>query len=256
MDAEICFILPAYNRYLYCRRAALSFFQNTRRPGVVVMLDDASPYYDRQDWAAWREGMPEDRLIFKRYTRNGGLTRSWNAGLQLSRELNCRFAVAGNSDVIFTPGWEEGLIQQVENGCHLVGPVTNAPGMTNDGRQSVTNYYPGYKVTDDPVYLEQVASYLRQRYAEAPLVDVAINGFFMFARTDTWHAGAFDSQHVFDPKNKMTGNEDELQKRWKRRGMKIGFTPSSFIFHYRAVTRGDRYKARGWYRASDLTQSP
>ena len=74
----------------------------------------------------------------------------------------------------------------------------------------------------------------------------------MLARTDVWWKGKFDKQYVFDPRKKMAGNEDELQKRWKRIGQRSGFVPSSFIFHYRSVTRGERYKDRGWHRLEDI----
>jgi GT2 family glycosyltransferase len=48
----------------------------------------------------------------------------------------------------------------------------------------------------------------------------------------------------------MTGNEDELQARWAKKGMKSGVVLSTFIFHYRSVSRGDKYKWGRWYRQS------
>jgi hypothetical protein len=46
----------------------------------------------------------------------------------------------------------------------------------------------------------------------------------------------------------MTLSEYELQGRWRKDNLHIGFCPGSFVFHYRAVTRGDRYKRGKWYR--------
>lgn len=253
-EAEVAFILPLYNKFAYGRRAALSFFKYTQTTGVVICVDDASPYYPRQDWNAWRKGIPEDRLVFKHFGVNGGLTRSWNYGLKVARDLGCKYAIAGNSDILFTPHWEEGLIYHLENGYQLVGPISNAPGVTNGGKQRVDNYFPGYRVTDDPAYLKQVAEYVYQRNPKNKIVPCAINGFFTMAKVDQWWRGAYNAEHVFDPAKIMTGNEDELQRRWHKNKWRTGFVPSSFIFHYRAVSRGDRYKHRGWYRIDDINR--
>lgn len=256
--AEIAFILPLYNKFIYGRRAALSFFKYTHRPGLVIALDDASPYYPRQDWNAWRKDLPEDRLVFKHFGKNAGLTRSWNEGLAIARSLGVDYAVCGNSDVLFTPNWEEGLIYQVsKNGYSLVGPVTNAPGVTNQGRQRVDNYFPDYDSQNySPEYLARVAEYCYRQYPAEKVEPCNINGFFMLARTETWWTGSFNDTYVFDPAKAMTGNEDELQRRWHVKGWKTGFVPSSFIYHHRAVSRGERYKHRGWTRitAEDMNK--
>ena len=83
---------------------------------------------------------------------------------------------------------------------------------------------------------------------------ININGFFMLAKTTRWWEGKFNEQHVFDPSKIMTGNEDELQRRWHKQQFRTGFVPSSFVFHYRAVSRGDRYKHKGWLRIDDINK--
>jgi hypothetical protein len=59
----------------------------------------------------------------------------------------------------------------------------------------------------------------------------------MVALTNTWFDGAYDQDYVFDPKHKMTKNDDEIQGRWTRLGKKMGICPGSFVWHYRSVTR-------------------
>lgn len=253
-DIQIVFVLPSWNRFIYARRAAQSFFKYTEAKCGVIMVDDASPYWEKQDWKIWLEGLPEDRVMVHRFPSNNGLTRSWNYGLNAAQKCGAEYAIAGNSDILFTPGWEHGLIKQLNSGYHLVGPVTNAPGHTNQGRQQVANYYPKYRVRDDPEYLSKVADYLRQTYTVNRVIDSKINGFFLMSRTELWMAGKYDKTHVFNPANKMTKNEDELQGRWSRRKWRIGFVPGSFIFHYRAVSRGDRFKHHGWFRIDDVTK--
>ncbi len=252
-DAEIAFVCPLYNKFAYGRRACLSFLKYTKRSGVVIAVDDASPFYPNQDWDAWRAGIPENRLVFKHFGENDGLTRSWNFGLTVAKNLGIKYCICSNSDVLFTPGWEEGLVYHLDHGYHMVGPVSNAPGVTNSRRQQVQNYFPGFKLTDDADYLKKVADYLRAKFSTNVIQGVLpINGFFMLAKTAVWWKGAFDETHVFNPAKKMAGNEDELQKRWHKQKWKTGFVPSSFIFHYRAVSRGDRFKDRGWLRLADV----
>lgn len=254
----IAFINPIYNGFVYARRTALSFFKYTPEDlnPICINVDDCSPLYDQQPWDYWYQDMPMERSEHQHFAVNGGLTRSWNWGLQRARELGCKYAIAGNSDVLFTPGWYEGLMWHLEHGASLVGPVTNAPGWSNKNsqRQNVRNFFPNYQVEDDADYCAKVATHVKQTYAIEKFVEIDINGFFTMSTVDTWWKGAFDANHVFDPKNKMVGNEDELQARWRAKKMKCGFVPSSFVFHYRAVSRGDKHKHTGWTRldADDL----
>ena len=253
MPAKIAVAIPTYNKFAYARRACLSALKHTKSPIRLYVIDDASPKYQQQNWDLWKQGIPDDVLRFHHFEKNGGLTRSWNTALQWAREEGCEYTVCTNSDILFTPHWEEGLLHQLDRGYHLVGPVSNAPGQTNGGRQRVGNFFPGYKVTDDAAYLAKVARYLRAKQSLDKIVGgLPINGFFMIAKTSVWWEGAFDDKHVFNPAKKMAGNEDELERRWRKRGFKIGFVPSSFVFHYRSVSRGDRHKQKGWHRLDDI----
>lgn len=247
----IIFVLPTYNKFAYARLAVFSFFKYSPPDSHCVVVDDASPFFPYQDWNAWLDGLPQGRVTLQHFETNAGLTRGWNWGLDYARRLGAEYAIAGNSDIIFTPEWAPPLLYHLAGRYHLVGPVTNAPGPTNRGQQSVRHYYPGYKVTDDPAYLASVAEHLRRTRPIHEIVPCAINGFFTMARTESWWEGAFDAQHVFNPAKRMTGNEDELQQRWQASGRRVGFVPSSFIFHYRAVSRGKRYRHTGWHRPVD-----
>jgi GT2 family glycosyltransferase len=248
----IAFINPIYNAFPYARRAAFTFFKHTPAElnPVCFNIDDHSPGYKQQDWDSWHRGLPVERCVFHRFGENGGLTRSWNYGLDLARKAGCKYAIAGNSDILFTEGWYESLIYHLDNGMDMVAPVTNAPGWTerNSQRQNVRNYYPDYQLDDDSGYLTKVARYLKENYPIEQIERRDVNGFFMMGTIDSWWDGAFDAQHVFDPRHRMTFNEDELQLRWKRKSKKVGFIPSSFVFHYRSVSRGDKHKHTGWMR--------
>lgn len=256
----IVFINPVFKKFAYARRAALSFFKHTPAElnPLCLVVDDFSPpeFWNKQDWDVWMRDLPADRVITQRFPDNGGLTRSWNWGLRTARDLGADYTICGNSDILFSPHWYEGLLYHLNHGYHMVGPVSNAPGPTNRGRQKVHNFYPGYEVSDEAINIAIVAEYLHEQVAVSRVQKININGFFLMAKTDVWWSGAYNPRCVFDPKHKMTFNEDELQRRWSKLQRRVGFVPSSFIFHYRAVSRGDRHKHGAWHRLqhSDLNK--
>lgn len=232
MTPTVCVIIPTFNHFEYARRAVQSLLRcPVRRTRIrYLLVDDASPEWDAVDWNTW----PEPDCHKLRFARRGGLTRSWNAGLRVAVSMGAEYAVCTNSDVLFSPQWFAPLADALENGFHLVGPVTNAPG--DAPAQDVQCYLPDAKVvTDSPKQIDSIARALRK--AAPVAVSAPINGFFMMAKTERWRQGAFSRHCVFDPGFPLVGNETELQKRWKKAGMVTGFVPSSFVFHYRSVSR-------------------
>jgi GT2 family glycosyltransferase len=246
---EVVVIVPSFSHFGYAKTTVETALAHT--PGCkVALVDDASPDWKKQDWKKW----PLAGMHLHRFARNGGLTRSWNYGLRLARDWGAPYAVCANSDLLFTPGWFEALKASLAAGCHLAGPVTNAPG--HNPLQQVARYLPDYKLTDDPRYLAKAAARLGRLFQPGHFVKARLNGYCMAARTDVWWSGTHDKDSVFDPKHKMVLNEDELQGRWKKLGRLAGAVPASFVFHYRGVSRrhGHRGKeGRGWFRKSKGT---
>lgn len=267
MGVRIGFICPSYNNFDYALRTIQSFFKHTPG-GYCIFLDDCSPYWTPEWQSKFASALPTPRgdqgMYILRFATWGGLTRSWNYGLKIALEQQLDFCVAGNNDILFTEGWQDGLLASLAHGYRLVGPVSNAAGVSSDGKADVWRYLSEYHLTDDPAYLNAVAQELRSKFAGV-VVDTKINGFFMMAKTADWWDGAYNyaDGHVFCPRNDftskgkpnatplMTLNEDELQGRWMAKGWKTAVVPSSFIFHYRAVSRGPRYCKGRWYRMPD-----
>ena len=232
MPPTVCVIIPTFNHFEYARRAVQSLLRCPLRSAKLryLLVDDASPEWDEVDWKTWPE--PDCRKL--RYSRRGGLTRSWNAGLREAISIGAEYAVCTNSDVLFSPHWFEPLADALGNGFHLVGPVTNAPG--DAPAQDVLHYLAGTElVTDSAKKIDSIARALRN--AATAAVPAPINGFFMMAKTECWRQGAFSRHCVFDPAFPLVGNETELQERWRKAGMVTGIVPSSFVFHYRSVSR-------------------
>lgn len=128
--------------------------------------------------------------------------------------------------------------------------MTNAPG--HRPFQQVAGRI-DFLLTDDDWYLDEAQERLCDDNHDSPVLLGPINGFLMAAKTTTWAKFADRDGCVFstDKQYKMTRNEDELIGRFHRAKLKVGAVPSSFVFHYRGVTRpqGRRGKeAKGMYR--------
>jgi glycosyltransferase involved in cell wall biosynthesis len=256
----IAVIVPTYEAFDYSRRTLLSLFKYTPNAAAIV-VDDGSPNWNDQ----WYEGVG-GRVITHRFEKNGGLTRSWNKGLRIAENTTAEYTVCGNNDILFTTGWWRGMVGALKDGLSLTGPLSNAPGVTAKGLQGITLYVKNYVLTDDPKYNNRLATRLYKTYhfehRETP-----VNGFFMMARTETWVKHAYDAEHAFKPVNHyapsgrrnptplMTCNEDELQSRWRKAGLRCGVALGSYIFHYRSVSRGKKF-AKGQFLRIKGTGGP
>lgn len=259
---DVGLVIPTYGAFEYAKTTIESAFEHTQGSLCVLMVDDASP-----DWEAHGVPLYEDcrsryghaRFRSVRYVENGGLTRSWNCGLNYfnSPECEAEHICCANSDLIFTRNWDLPLRAAAE-AFALVGPMTNTPGTCEE--QDYKTLMRDLRLTDDPKLLDREARFIAKVYAGMTRQVKAINGFCLFARRDTWFSGAFAQEEVFRPRNDfnskgqrnptplMTLNEDELQHRWTNLGRKFGICFDSLVFHYRSVSRGERYAKGDWQR--------
>jgi glycosyltransferase involved in cell wall biosynthesis len=259
----VCPIYDAMNFDSYTRLSLESFFATTPN-GVALVVDDGSAGWSDNYVKSLKDYVnvyPGTDLHAIHFPKNGGLTRSWNAGLAKADELQLDYAIAGNNDVIFTEKWYEGMVHALANGYSLVGPLSNAPGITAAGKQEINRYVNSYRLTDNIDELNKTAKQLHEQNL-GKVIESKVNGFFQMATMAAWRKGKYDAKHYYRPVNThtakgrknptplMTLNEDELQSRWAAKGMKSVISLSTFIFHYRAVSRGDKYKMGKWYRKS------
>jgi GT2 family glycosyltransferase len=245
-----CFICPTYGCYDYARAAVKSFFEHTPS-GVVVIVDDAHPGFHKFWDDKWN-------VIAHQFKQRRGLTRSWNYGLIQARNIGAKYAICGNSDILFTPGWDLGPTALLEDDTvGLVGPLSNAPGLISpkrnvwDQKQNIWDHVTGYEPSSTPERLAGVSAHLARLYKATDHLPVrAVNGFFMIGRTASWWEGKYDKRHVFNPAPRyaMIGNEMELQRRHLARGWRSLVSLRTYIFHYRSVTRGEKFKVGMWHR--------
>jgi glycosyltransferase involved in cell wall biosynthesis len=236
---KVAVVIPTYNQFEYAKIAVESCLKNTVNC-LVILVDDGSPQWNPADWSKY----PKSQMLIHRFPKNDkNLTRSWNKGIQIALQNKCQIIVAANSDLKFPPNWTKGIIETLDAGAGAVGPMTNAPGHRT--RQNVKHCIPNYKVKDSDGHIANVSSELIKNHTGR--VDKGpLNGFCIAAKAATWKAGAFAfPEHFFNPKFKMTRNEDELMGRWKKQGISSLIACSSFVFHYRGVTRRPSGKGAG-----------
>lgn len=251
MKEKFALIIPAYGQFDYVALCLKSLARYTSDYRCIV-IDDGSPDWDEAWLAEFRKLIPADRFYFERFETNRGPTAAWNRGLELARQFQNEFAVIVNSDTLFSPGWMLRTQQALEN-IDLVGPMSNAPG--EHVQQQIQKRLSGYRLDDSHDALVAMAHKLKRKFGGLIKPGI-INGFWMAAKTATWWQNAFDAAHVFDPKNRVTGNETEFQKRFKG---KIGAAQDIFIFHYRSVSRGlenvEPEYCQGAFRPAGLSAS-
>jgi GT2 family glycosyltransferase len=264
---KLAVIVPTHSHFEYAARAVRTALEKTSRdvdPHAIV-VDDGSP-----DWLSGKalaQILPDGlfaagRVTVYNFRDNGGLTRSWNRGLEIARDLGADYACCANSDVVFSQNWDKPLrvlLDGIGGAPSLVGPVTNAPG--TEEAQLVRRHLDDYRLSDAQGDVDATGAALYARYGVS-FSDATLNGFCLLARTQAWWDNAFDAAagHVFKPRNDfnskgqpnptplMTLNEYELQRRWHARGLRTGYCPGSFVFHYRAVSRGGQHRRGLWMR--------
>lgn len=220
-------IIPSFNHFEYVHLACESA---AKTPGaVVIVIDDASPQWPG-DRIVRGYLPPTVPFVIRRYDGNEGLSRSWNAGLRICRDMGLPYAVCGNSDLVFSNGWWA----PIEDALKLhdfAGPLTNAPGHVN--AQNVANYLNDYDLSDDPDNIDSTGRELRSKF-NSSFPRSMINGFCIAGKTGSFFQL---SSEPFDPSIPLGGNEDDFFDRAKERDLKACIVPSSFVFHYRSVTR-------------------
>lgn len=262
---KVGFVCPVYKSdefHKYTELSLRSFFETTPG-GVGIVVDDGSAAWNAAYESQLRgliAAHPTCDINFYHYPTQFGLTRSWNRGLMIAHELGLDYAIAGNNDVIFTQQWASGMLHALQHYA-LAGPLSNAPGVTAGGRQEIHKHIKNYTLTDDRRYLDKIASEIHSKHL-GKVIDSPINGFFQMASMSAWRKGMYSAVDYYRPINNhtsrgtrnptptMTLNEDELQVRWRKLGLQSAVVLSSFIFHYRAVSRGDKYKRGKWFRQS------
>lgn len=166
-----------------------------------------------------KEYFPEIMIIYiNDQNKNGGLTATWNDGIDLCIKNKCNTIILSNDDILFDNSIKN-IIKEATNerGLKYFGPITNNPGPSEINKLQ----YGTKPMNKKPYTLIYNNNYIN------------INGFFMVFPKHVLIKNKFNKDKYFDPSYPFGGNETE----WFNRFIKIGgepiLVPSTFIYHYK-----------------------
>lgn len=227
--------------------------------GVVITTHGNNGIYARQCLECYLRNIPEAFIVFfvntsedeitlsveKDYPqinyiyisdqkKNGGLTGTWNQGIQMCIENNCEIIILSNDDIFFD-GSIKYIIEESESTkkteMKYFGPITNNPGPTIQNKES---QYGTIALDKEPYVCNYRGNHIN------------LNGFFMVFPRHVLENNMFDNENYFDPSYPFGGNEVEWYQRFiKKKGIPI-IVPKTFIYHY---------KLKNWRKNKELNDT-
>ena len=145
--------------------------------------------------------------------KNGGLTGTWNQGIERCFMNKCENVILSNDDLFILPNIHY-ILQELDR-CNdrelkYFGPLTNEPGPSN------ASQYHLFARREEPYRITQ-----------------NLNGFFMAFPKHVLLVNKFDRANYFNPAYTFGGNEVEWNKRFLVKGGKPMVVPRSFVYHYK-----------------------
>lgn len=239
---DVGLIIPVRDHWDYVIRTIDTAARHTPE-ALVLVMDDAS--------TEWSDDLPRrlaslvapGQLLFHRFHTHGGLTRSWNAGLRHCRDRGLTYAVPANSDLAFSPGWWTPLRCLLDaRTASFVGPLSNAPG--HQLEQDVRRLLPSYATDDTDTAIAACAAHLAAAFGGEHERAKKLNGFLVAGRTADYWSLALSPDAVYDPRIPFDGNEDDFHRRAVRQRHRLAIAHSSFVFHYKGVSRDTSHLVR------------
>ena len=217
-------------------------------PGVVITTNGYNGVFARQCLECFIRGLKvfnnyyivlfinesEDdiTLQFKKYRNEnidiiyiedqdafGGLTGTWNKGIDMCLGNDCDVIILSNDDILF-----DNCINNLIISCYkekkkmkYFGPTTNNPGPTIQN-QCQYNTQP----CNEP---NKIAKFNNEI--------INLNGFFMCFSKMVLIENKFNDKFYFDPSKPFGGNETEWFDRFLSKGGTPIIVPKTFIYHYK-----------------------
>jgi len=154
-----------------------------------------------------------EAIIIDDQTENGGLTGTWNSGIEKCISNQCDIVILSNDDVFVNETISHIIYEtrssMKHNHMDYFGPVTNNPGPKNEQQQ---------------YYVKNVKRMTSSR---------GLNGFFMVFPVYVLNEVKFSETHFFDPAFPFGGNEDEWYDRFVKKDGNAIIVPSTFVYHYK-----------------------
>ena len=162
---------------------------------------------------------PSIEIIYvKNQQKEGGLTGTWNKGIDLCFDNNCDIIIVSNDDILFDNSIAHICMEAAKltpEDMIYFGPYSNKPG--NDSNKIQL----GFPENINPILCTNNKNLWN------------INGFLMVFTKTVLLKNKFDANHYFDPAYPFGGNESEWFDRFKKIGGKGLIVPRTYIYHYK-----------------------
>ena len=159
-------------------------------------------------------------IYINNQNKNGGLTGTWNQGIDKCFENNCNIIILSNDDILFDNSIKH-IVNEAYNNYDkklFFGPLTNNPGPSEINK--ILQY--SLESKNSNFYEAKINSKYKN-----------INGFFMVFSDYVLKLNKFNDKFYFNPKFKFGGNEVEWFERFLNKKGKPIIVPKTFIYHYK-----------------------
>ena len=157
-------------------------------------------------------------IYIENQEKNGGLTGTWNQGIDLCFENNCEIIILSNNDLFIDDSIYH-IIKAAsicpKNKYHYFGPVSNNPGPNNKSQYSL-----------NPIDIDNKILYNKKTIWN-------LNGFFLVFPKHSLLKNKLNKYHYFDEKFPFSGNECEWFHRFKKNNGLPILVSRTFVYHYK-----------------------
>eukprot|EP01033_Poteriospumella_lacustris_P011777 gene11777-8387_t len=238
--------------YTTCNQLAmtvlsLQYLRNTDKVADIIVVDDHSTdgtveYLRKKGFAVVSKPVAT------------GLTDSWNIGYRLAVALGYTHVLFTNNDVLLTAGAVH-LMHYGLKAHSLVVPLTTDKGAGHHKLQSIVKAHRLAanmgNVVDDYRNAELIQETLLRKYVYVPKEkrrcpaqqsvneknQPKFNGFCFAVNVDKIAPAAYEANvHLFDPKDRIVGQEDALTARMAQAQLYPILLHCSFVFHFKSRT--------------------
>ncbi len=150
--------------------------------------------------------------------KEGGLTGTWNKGIDKCFENNCDIVIISNDDILFDNSISHICLEAAklkDTEMIYLGPKSNKPGNESNKIQL------GLPEDKNSILCTNNNKLWN------------INGFLMVMTKSVLNANKFNEKYYFNPEYPFGGNETEWFDRFKKIGGKGKIVPRTYVYHYK-----------------------
>lgn len=196
-----------------------SVLKHTPEPRFILAFDNESTEEEAKTLPEFYKGRDVSFIRIDDQAGNGGLTGTWNQGIDSCIKNNCDKIILLNYDTVVDESWKN-FIQKIINDNACYGPVSNKPGWNKVGQKRTKEY--------------------SLRNNDSLKVGCVINGFCIGFTKKALILNKYNALNYFDPHFSFGGNEFEWQGRLRKKRGKSLVVEGCFVEHHAQFGWKDR----------------